>query len=76
MSRAPLVARHPAASRLRLAISLPLRDESGLKELLGQLYDPASLLYRQYLTVEQFTSGLVPPRTITRPSFNSPGPTA
>jgi len=60
MAVARQIARHSAVSRLRLAISLPLRDESGLQDLLGQIYDPASSLFRQYLTVEQFTQRFGP----------------
>ena len=43
------------STRLNLAIGLPLRDESGLDDLLRQIYDPASSNYRHYLTPEQFT---------------------
>lgn len=43
-----------ATTNLSLAIGLPLRDEAGLDELLGQLYDPQSTNYHKFLTPEQF----------------------
>jgi hypothetical protein len=46
--------------RLRLAISLPLRDEAGLTELLRELHDPASPNYRRYLTAGQFAARFGP----------------
>jgi len=53
--RAPMVGRLPATQRLSLAVSLPLRNENGLDELLRQIYNPLSAEYRQYLSVEEFT---------------------
>jgi hypothetical protein len=55
MSGAPLVGHHSGDSRLRLAISLPLRNSPGLEDLLREIYDPLSPQYHHYLTVEQFT---------------------
>ena len=52
----------PATQRLSLAISLPLRNEADLDNLLEQLYDPQSPNYRQYLSVEEFTERFGPPR--------------
>lgn len=52
----PAVDRLPSSNRMRLAISLPLRDEAGLDRFLTDLYDPANPAYRQYLTPEQFTA--------------------
>ena len=46
--------------RLNLAIGLPLRNQAGLSALLEQLYDPASRVYRQWLTPEQFTERFGP----------------
>ncbi|HEX4083866.1 MAG TPA: putative Ig domain-containing protein [Chthoniobacteraceae bacterium] len=46
--------------RLDLAIALPLRNPAGLSALIGQLYDPASPLYRHYLTPAQFTAQFGP----------------
>ncbi|MGD0571718.1 MAG: protease pro-enzyme activation domain-containing protein [Sedimentisphaerales bacterium] len=43
------------SERLRLAIGLPLRNQTVLTELLQRIYDPASPDYRHYLTPEQFT---------------------
>src|ERR1035437_4120467 len=50
----------PPTQRLALAISLPLRNQSELDELLQQLYAPASPLFRQYLSVQQFTERFGP----------------
>ncbi len=58
--RATLVGRPPAARRMELAISLPLRDQAGLTALLGALYDPASPQYRHYLSVAQFAARFAP----------------
>lgn len=57
---APWVGHLPSEQRLSLAISLPLRNEADLDELLEQLYDPQSPNYHQYLSVEQFTSRFGP----------------
>jgi subtilase family serine protease len=57
---APLVGHLPSAQRLSLAISLPLRNEAELNDLLQQLYDPQSSSYHQYLSVQEFTSRFGP----------------
>jgi hypothetical protein len=57
---AKLIGRLPGSQRLRLAISLPLRNQDQLDNLLRQLYDPASPNYRHFLTVEQFTEQFGP----------------
>ena len=46
--------RLPGASRLELAIGLPLRNRDALTNLLEQIYDPASTNYHRYLTPDQF----------------------
>ena len=46
--------------RLSLAISLPLRNENGLNDLLQQIYDPSSPGYRHYLSVQEFTERFGP----------------
>jgi uncharacterized repeat protein (TIGR01451 family) len=48
------------STRLKLAISLPLRDHAGLDAFLQQVYDPASPNYRHYLTTAQFTGQFGP----------------
>lgn len=50
----------PPASQLSLAVSLPLRNEQGLDELLQQIYDPNSPEFHHYLTPEQFTAQFGP----------------
>ena len=52
--------RVPATNVLHLAIGLPLRDPDAAKAFIQQLYDPASPLYHQYLTPEQFTEKFGP----------------
>jgi hypothetical protein len=50
----------PGSQRLRLALTLRLRNQQELQSLLGELYDPASPSYRQFLTVQQFTEQFGP----------------
>jgi len=50
----------PAAKSLRLAIGLPLRNQTALADLIQQLYDPTSPNYHQYLTPDQFTEQFGP----------------
>ena len=45
---------------LRLAISLPLRDQAGAKQLLHDLYTPGSASYHKYLTTAQFAARFGP----------------
>jgi hypothetical protein len=46
---------------------LPHRNQAELDAFLKELYDPSSPSYRQFLTVEEFTAGLVPARRIMTP---------
>ena len=57
---APLVGHLPSAQRLSLAISLPLRNQAELDDLLQQIYDPQSPNYHHYLSVPEFTSRFGP----------------
>jgi len=50
----------PASTNLDLALGLPLRNREALTNLLEQLYDPSSPLYRQYLSSEEFTKRFGP----------------
>ena len=52
--------RLPATQTLNLVITLPLRNQDQLDQLLKDLYDPSSPSYRQFLTVEQFTEQFGP----------------
>ncbi|HEX3624484.1 MAG TPA: protease pro-enzyme activation domain-containing protein [Verrucomicrobiae bacterium] len=45
---------------MKLSIGFPMRNESDLDHLLGQLYDPASPNYRHYLTQQQFVEQFAP----------------
>jgi subtilase family serine protease len=58
--QAPLVGHLPPTQHLSLAISLPLRNESGLRDLVQEIYDPHSPSYRQYLSVAEFTDRFGP----------------
>ena len=57
---APLVGHLPGEQRLSLAISLPIRNQSELDDLLQRLYDPQSPLYHKYLSVQEFTDRFGP----------------
>jgi subtilase family serine protease len=57
---APLVGHVPATQRVSLAVSLPLRNEAQLQELLQRLYDPQSSDFHHYLSVQQFTERFGP----------------
>jgi kumamolisin len=50
------VGRLPQNQVMALDVVLPLRDPAGLENFLSQVYNPASGLYRQFLTVSQFTA--------------------
>lgn len=58
--KARLLGPLPSAQHLSLAISLPLRNENGLNDLLQQIYDPQSPSYRHYLSVQEFTERFGP----------------
>jgi hypothetical protein len=50
----------PDATRLNLAIGLPLRNQGELDELLAQLADPESPQFGHYLSAEQFAAEFGP----------------
>ncbi|HUA14333.1 MAG TPA: protease pro-enzyme activation domain-containing protein [Verrucomicrobiae bacterium] len=54
------VAHLPGSQRLRLAISLPLRNQDRLDALLQELYDPSSPNYRHFLSTQEFTQNFGP----------------
>lgn len=56
---APVGAPDPA-TRLTLAIALPMHDQPGLTALLRDIYNPASPNYRHYLSVAEFTARFGP----------------
>lgn len=58
--KAQAMGRLPSNQVLQLDIVLQLRDRAGLESLLKQLYDPASPVYRQFLTVPEFTARFGP----------------
>jgi kumamolisin len=60
VSRLNPTGRLPGSRHLRLAISLPLRNQQALTALLGQLQDRASPNYHKYLTPAQFAERFGP----------------
>jgi uncharacterized repeat protein (TIGR03803 family) len=60
VSRLKPVGHLNASQHLRLAISLPLRNQQALTELLAQLQDRSSPNYHKYLTPPQFTERFGP----------------
>jgi len=59
-SRLTPIAQLAATNELHLAISLPLRNERELDELLHQLYDPRSLNFHKFLTSPEFAARFGP----------------
>jgi subtilase family serine protease len=55
-----MLGRLPATNRLQLAIGLPLQNQSGLTNLLQQIYSRSSTNFHGYLTPEQFTERFGP----------------
>ncbi|MGB9236425.1 MAG: choice-of-anchor D domain-containing protein [Terriglobales bacterium] len=58
--QAQLLGRLPASQSLRFDVVLPLRHEPELDNFLEELYDPSSLVYRQFVTAEEFTERFGP----------------
>ena len=58
--QAKSVGRLPATQSMRLVLVLPHRNQAALNSFLKDLYDPSSASYRQFLTVEEFTSRFGP----------------
>src|SRR3984885_8156398 len=58
--QAQLIGSLPAAQRMKLAITLPLRNQSALTAFLAALSDPNSPDYRHYLSVAEFTEQFGP----------------
>ena len=50
----------PATQTMNLDIVLPLRDQAGLDMFVEEVNDPASAIYRQFLTVPEFTAKFGP----------------
>jgi len=57
---APLIGQLPASQTMNLDLVLPLRDQAGLDALLSKIYDPASPVYRHFLTPTEFTAAFGP----------------
>ena len=54
------VGRPSATQEVRLAIGLPLRNQTALNQFLQDLYNPSSPSYHHYLTPQQFTEQFGP----------------
>jgi len=52
--------RLPATNVLQLALGLPLRNQSGLNQLLADLYNPVSPSYHKFLSSQEFTARFGP----------------
>jgi len=50
----------PLNQTMNLDVVLPLADPAGLASFLQELHDPASLIYRHFLTVSEFTAQFGP----------------
>ena len=60
VSQAPAIRRLAGSDTLQLAIGLPLRNQSGLTNMIEQIYDPASTNYHRFLTPEEFATQFGP----------------
>ena len=58
--QAPLAGHLPANQSMRIDVVLALRNRAGLESFLLQVYDPSSPIYRQFLTVREFTESFGP----------------
>jgi len=58
--QAKVIGQLPASQTLRLTLTLPLRNQAELDNLLADLYSPSSPSYHHFLTVAQFTSEFGP----------------
>jgi len=54
------VGRMPATDRLQLVVSLPLRNQTALNQLLQEVQNPASTNFHRYLTPKEFTERFGP----------------
>ncbi|MGA7414618.1 MAG: S53 family serine peptidase [Bryobacteraceae bacterium] len=57
---AKLLGRLPSDQVMTLDVVLSLRDPAGLDSFLKELYDPSSMSYRHFLTVQEFTERFGP----------------
>jgi xanthomonalisin len=59
-AQVPRISMLPKTQHLKLALSLPLRNEDALNDLLQQLQDPNSPNFHHYLSGEEFTARFGP----------------
>jgi uncharacterized repeat protein (TIGR01451 family) len=60
VARLTPLGRENGSEHLKLAIGLPLRNQDELRNLLREIYDPASPNFHHYLTPEEFTAQFGP----------------
>ena len=60
VARSRLLGRVAASQTVGLALTLPLRNQAALDDLLSRLYTPGDPLYGQFLTPEEFTARFGP----------------
>jgi subtilase family serine protease len=53
--QAKLIGHLPSAQSMRIDVVLPLRDPAGLKNFIEELYNSSSPVYRQYVSVPEFS---------------------
>jgi len=56
----PVTGDLPTNTQLNLAVGLPLRNGPALQTLLSEIYNPASPLYHQFLTPDEFAKQFGP----------------
>lgn len=60
IERAKLLARVSNSQRIRLTVSLPLRNQKGLDVFLHRVYDPGDTLYGKFLSSNEFIDRFAP----------------
>jgi subtilase family serine protease len=60
LERSVQLGRLPSTTSIMATLSLPLRNQQELEELLRRLYDPTDSLYGNYLTSQEFTDRFGP----------------
>ena len=58
--KAALASHLDASTHMQMQVVLPMRNREKLRDLLGALYNPASPLYRHWLSVAEFTKRFGP----------------
>jgi hypothetical protein len=67
IAAAPLVGPVPPDTVVELGIGLPIRNESGLRADIAQVYNPSSPLYHHYMSPSEFAAAYGPLPAVTGP---------